>query len=134
MKRRQFFKMLGKTGLGLGLMLVGTAPSTRQNEAQSDPVMGVDVAAEGVDTTLVSLHPINAASPDNLGGFLVPQEYTDEVLRAMKGDSTFRGTGRTVSWRSDPSTVALPANPNLLVDNFKWVHQDFAQFLKEGAA
>ena len=126
MNRRQLFRLDGRIALGTLLARVLTEPD-------QPVVMGVDVATEGADTTFVSLHPTNAAGPNDLGGFWVPQDFVDEV-RAMKGGSTFRGIGRTVNWQAEPSIVAFPADRNLLVDNFKRVHQDFAQFLKEGAA
>lgn len=122
MKRRQFFKLAGRVTLGAVLARILMEPD-------QPVVMGVDVASEGADTTFVSLHPTNAAAPADLGGFLVPQEYVDEMLRAMKGDNVFRGASRTISWQPEAETVAFPADRNLLR-----VHQDFAQFLKEGAA
>jgi len=129
LKRRDFFKCMA--GVVAMLALPVELPEVEPE------VIGVDMAAEGADTTVVSLHGMSAATPDDLGGFLVPQEYVDEVLGAINVESgrsgVFRGASQTVRWR-EPSTVRLPADPNLLVDNFRQVHQDFAQFLKGGAA
>lgn len=125
MNRRQLFKLTGR--VALGTLLASVLPS--QPVVSQPVVMGMDVATEGADTTFVSLHGMNASAPDDLGGYLVPQEYVDEILQAMKADSTFRSTSRTVSWWPEPST-----DTNLLVDNFKRVHRDFAQFLKKEAA
>lgn len=107
MNRRQLFRLAGRVTLGTLLASVLTEPA--------QPVtMGVDVATEGADTTVVSLHATDAATPDDLGGFLVPQEYVDELLAAMKDKERRSNVFR--------------------VDNSKQVHQSFAQFLNEGAA
>lgn len=100
MNRRQLFRLAGRVALGTLLARVLTEPD--------QPVMmGVDVATEGADTTFVSLHPTNAAAPDDLGGFWVPQDFVDEVLREMKGDSIFRGASQRVGWQPEPSTVEV---------------------------
>ena len=114
MKRRDFFKCMAgvATTLALPVVLPKVEPE----------VIGVDMGAEGTDATVVSLHGTNAAVSDDLGGFLVPQEYTDKVLGAMNVEggrnSVFRGASRIV-----------PADPNLLR-----ARREFAEFLKAGAA
>lgn len=133
MKRREFFKCMA--GVAAMLVLPVALP-----EAEPE-VMGVDVAVEGADETFVSLHGTNAATPNDLGGFLLPQEYVDELMAAMKEEDRrnnvfrVRGMSRTGTWRErKPSIGLLPADQDLLVANFKQVRQSFAQFLSEGAA
>ncbi len=72
MNRRQLFKMIGKTGLGL---LVATlAPTSKR----PDLVIGVDVAQKEPDRTILSVH-----SDNDLGGYFVPEEYQRRLLRAI---------------------------------------------------
>lgn len=128
LNRRNFFKCMGI--VGATLVLPVKLPKIEPE------VIGVDVAVEGTDATVMSLHGTNAAISDDLGGYLVPSEYVDELMGAMKTEdrrnNVFRGMSRTV--RYEPSPISIPADPNLLVNNFKRVHQDFAEFLKTGAA
>lgn len=129
LNRREFFKCMA--GVGATLVLPVKLPEIEPE------VIGVDVAAEGADATVMSLYGTDGVMSDDLGGFLVPQEYVDELMAAInderKRNSVFRGASQTVR-RCEPSMVRIPADPNLLVDNFKRVHQDFAEFLRTGAA
>jgi len=114
MNRRQFFELGRK--VTLGVLATSLLPGPDQPIAIS-----VDVATEGPDTTFVGLHGTYAAMSDDLGGFLVPQGYVKEVLA-------------TINSEEQSYQRHKPADLNLLADNFKRVHQDFAQFLKEVAA
>lgn len=105
MKRRQLFKMLGRTGLGLLLARVASTP--KQSEDQANLVRGVDVAVEGADQTVVSIQ-----TSDDLGGYLVPPEYQDRILQALgqggvRGKSSY-ATGSVARRESRP--VLSPAS------------------------
>lgn len=84
LKRREFFKCMA----GVAAMLV---LPVALSEAEPE-VMGADVAVEGADATVVSLHGTNAATPNDLGGFLVSQEYVNE-LRVHREFAEFLRTG-----------------------------------------
>ncbi len=114
MKRREFFKCT--VGVAITLVLA------KLSEAEPE-VIGVDMATEEVDATVVSLHGMNAATPNDLGGFLIPQEYVDELMAAMKEEDRRNNVFRALS-----RTASFPTDPNLLV------HRDFAEFPRAGAA
>lgn len=72
MKRRQFLKVVG---VGLTGVMASLLP-TQEVE------IGVDVAVPGPDKVSYV-----AQTPNDLGGYLVPQEYTDALLRRFAEDN-----------------------------------------------
>lgn len=76
MKRRQFFKVMGAG-------LVGLVASLFPTQGAEPVILGVDVAAPGPDTSLLSYWQGPATNQNVQGGYLVPQEYQDELLKRL---------------------------------------------------
>lgn len=67
MKRRKFLKMITKGGAGLALVLIGY-----KTELKPEPGVAIE---RSVDRTI---------DGGDLGGYLVPEEYTDQILAAVR--------------------------------------------------
>ncbi len=76
MKRRQFFKVMG-------VGLVGVVASLFPTQGAEPVILGVDVAAPVPDTSELVVQ-----TPEDLGGFLLPPEYQDELLRQFARQET----------------------------------------------
>ncbi len=76
MKRRQFLKTIG-------VGLVGVVASLFPTQGAEPVILGVDVAAPVPDTSELVVQ-----TPEDLGGFLLPPEYQDELLRQFARQET----------------------------------------------